>query len=150
VVSGLFTTDRVTSELTGVSGTLARGWWVSGIITAQSGLPYSARVGAVDLNNDGNNRNDLAPGTVRNAFRLPPLVTVDARVARTLPIKGRARVEIIWEAFNLFNRANINGVEPTFYTVSQPALTLTPNPTFGRPQSSAGERIMQLAARITF
>src|SRR5260370_14883370 len=32
---------------------------------------YSARVGAVDLNGDGNTRNDLAPGTIRNQFVLP-------------------------------------------------------------------------------
>ncbi|HUE86916.1 MAG TPA: TonB-dependent receptor [Vicinamibacterales bacterium] len=52
--------------------------------------------------------------------------------------------------YNLFNRANINGVEQTYYSVSLPTLTLTPNASFGRPQSSAGERIMQLAAKITF
>jgi outer membrane receptor protein involved in Fe transport len=150
VVSGLFTTDRVARSVAGVSGALARGWWVSGIITAQSGLPYSARVGAVDLNNDGNNLNDLAPGTRRNAFRLPAIVTVDARIARTLPVKGRAQAQIIWEAFNLFNRANINGVDQNYYTVSVPTLTLEPNARFGQPRSSAGERIMQLAARITF
>ena len=105
---------------------------------------------AMDLNNDGNNRNDLAPGTRRNAFRLPPIVTIDARVARTLPVKGRARAQIIWEAFNLFNRANIDGVEQTYYTVPFRTQTLVPNAAFGRPQSSAGERIMQLAAKITF
>jgi hypothetical protein len=38
-----------------------------------------------------------------------------------------AQAQIIWEAFNLFNRANINGVEQTHYTVPFPALTLTPN-----------------------
>jgi outer membrane receptor protein involved in Fe transport len=150
VVSGLVTTNRATSGRPGLSGALARGWWFSGILTAQSGLPYSARVGAVDLNGDGNNRNDLAPGTRRSAFRLPPIVTMDVRVARTLPVKGRAQAQIIWEAFNLFNRANINGVEQNYYTVSFPTLTLMPNAAFGRPQSSAGERIMQLAAKITF
>jgi hypothetical protein len=128
---------------------LGAGWWVSGIVTAQSGLPYSARV-AVDLNGDGNNRNDLAPGTHRNAFRLPAILTVDARVARSIPLAGRVQAEIIGEAFNLFNRANINGVEQTYYAVSLPTLTLTPNATFGRPNSSAGERIVQLAARIRF
>lgn len=29
-------------------------------------------------------------------------------------------------------------------------MTLTPNAEFGQPRSSAGERIMQLAARIVF
>ncbi len=38
----------------------------SGILSAQSGQPYSARLDAVDLNNEGNTRSDLAPGTTRN------------------------------------------------------------------------------------
>ena len=113
----------------------------------QSGQPYTARVGAVDLNNDGNTRNDIAPGTARNQFRLPSVVTFDPRIARDLPI-GRGRVQLIWEAFNLFNRDNITGVDPTFYSVS--GTTLTPGTTFGRPTVSLGERIMQLAVKMTF
>ena len=43
---------------------------VQRIFTAQSGQPYTARVGAVDLNDDGNTRNDIAPGT--DAQPVPP------------------------------------------------------------------------------
>ena len=31
---------------------------------------------------------------------------------------GRARLHLIWEAFNLFNRDNINGVDTTYYSVA--------------------------------
>ena len=57
------------------------------IFTAQSGQPYTARVGAVDLNNDGNTRNDIAPGTTRNQFRLPSVVI--ARPAHRARHPGR-------------------------------------------------------------
>ena len=97
--------------------------------------------------NDLNASNDLAPGTTRNQFRLPSVVTFDPRIARDLPL-GRTKVQLIWEAFNLFNRDNIIGVTTTYYGVS--GTTLTPSTTFGRPTVSAGERIMQLAVKMTF
>jgi hypothetical protein len=74
-------------------------------------------------------------------------VTFDPRIARDIPL-GRHRLQLISEAFNLFNRDNINGVDATYYSVS--GTTLTRGATFGRPLSSAGERIMQLAAKVMF
>ena len=99
------------------------------------------------MNGDGNTRNDIAPGTVRNEFRLASIVTFDPRVAREIPM-GQARLHLIWEAFNLFNRDNISNVDTTYYSVVD--TTLTPATTFGRPLASAGERIMQLAVKVTF
>jgi outer membrane receptor protein involved in Fe transport len=147
VLSGVYDTNGVAEGFDGLARTLLENWSFSMIFTAQSGQPYTARVGAVDLNGDGNSRNDIAPGTVRNQFRLPSIVTLDPRIAREIPI-GQVRLQLIWEAFNLFNRDNISGVETTFYSVS--GTTLTPGTLFGRPTLSSGERIMQLAAKITF
>ena len=147
VLSTVYDTSGFASGFEGVTRTLLDGWSLSAIFTAQSGQPYTARVGAVDLNGDGNTRNDIAPGTARNEFRLPAIVTFDPRVARVIPI-GDARVHLIWEAFNLFNRDNISGVDTTLYSVS--GTTLTSATTFGRPLASAGERIMQLAVKLTF
>ena len=86
VVSGVYTTTGLASGLDGIARVLATGWSFSGIFTAQSGQPYTARVGAVDLNNDGNTRNDIAPGTTRNQFLLPSIVTLDPRIARDIPV----------------------------------------------------------------
>ena len=58
----------------------------------------------------------------------------DPRIARDIPL-GRARLQLIWEAFNLFNRDNIIGVDTTFYSVT--GTTLTPSDDL-RP--AAGER----------
>jgi outer membrane receptor protein involved in Fe transport len=146
VVSGIYDTNGF-DELQGFVGAFVRNWSFSAILTAQSGQPFTARVGAVDLNGDGNTRNDIAPGTVRNQFRLSSIVTFDPRIAREIPM-GRARLHLIWEAFNLFNRDNISGVDTTYYSVA--GTTLTSSTTFGRPLASAGERIMQLAVKVTF
>jgi outer membrane receptor protein involved in Fe transport len=147
VLSAVYDTNGL-DGIQGLMGTLARNWSFSMILTAQSGQPYTARVGAVDLNGDGNTRNDIAPGTTRNEFRLPTIVTFDPRISREIPI-GHTRLQLIWEAFNLFNRDNISGVDTTYYSVSN-VTTLTRSTSFGRPLASAGERIMQLAAKITF
>jgi len=147
VASGVYSTNGLASGREGISRILIGGWAFSAILTAQSGQPYTARVGAVDLNNDGNTRNDIAPGTTRNQFRLPSVVTFDPRISRDIPA-GRTRVQLIWEAFNLFNRDNITAVDTTYYSVT--GTTLTPGTTFGRPTLSAGERIMQLAVKWSF
>jgi hypothetical protein len=126
----------------------ARGWTLSGLLTAASGKPYSAKIGGVDMNGDGNLRNDLAPGKPRNSYRLPAIVTLDARVSRTLPLPSRVRAEIFCEGFNLFNRNNITSVVPGYYNLS--GTVLSPTTTFGKPLTSAGERIMQLSVRVAF
>jgi hypothetical protein len=145
VLSAIYDTNGYDGQ--GLVGTLVRNWSFSAILTSQSGQPYTARVGAVDLNGDGNTRNDIAPGTVRNQFRLPTIVTFDPRIARDIPL-GQARLQLIWEAFNLFNRDNFNSLDSTYYSVS--GTTLTRTTTFGRPLSSSGERIMQLAVKLMF
>jgi outer membrane receptor protein involved in Fe transport len=147
VGSVVYSTSGLGNGLDGFARALVKDWSLSAILTSQSGQPYTARVGAVDLNGDGNTRNDIAPGTVRNEFRLPSVVTFDPRIARDL-VFGEARVTLIWEAFNLFNRDNISSVDATLYSVT--GTTLTPSTTFGRPLTSAGERIMQLAVKVSF
>ena len=133
------------------------GWTISGIASWQTGQPYSAFVNT-DLNNDGNARNDRAPGFARNSFRLPSQFSIDPRVTKDIGIFAGARLQLIAEAFNLFNRSNVNGVRNTYYAVATTGgvptkFTLQDIPTsnpFGLPTSSFGPRILQFAAKITF
>jgi len=125
---------------------LLSGWTFAAILTAQSGQPYSGYV-SNDINGDGNTRNDIAPGTKRNQFRLPAQVSLDPRIARDIPL-GTAKVQLIWEAFNLLNRDNISGVRTGLYSVSGTVLTRVTN--FQEPTSSIGPRIMQLAVKFLF
>ncbi len=92
-------------------------WTISGIAAWQSGQPYTAFT-SVDLNNDGNARNDRAPGFARNTFRLPSQFSVDPRVTKDIAIFAGARLQLIAEAFNLFNRSNVSGVRNTYYAVA--------------------------------
>ena len=140
----------------GFTGLLASGWTLSGVFIVQSGQPYSALVNG-DLNNDGNTRNDGAPGFARNSFRLPTQVSFNPRISKRIPI-GPVGLELIAEAFNLFNRTNLIGVQQNYYTFASG--TLTRVATFGTPcagslpctavSASSGPRTYQLAAKVTF
>ena len=144
VLSGVYATHA--GRLKGAARALWTGWTFAGIFTAQSGQPYSAFVTA-DVNRDGNNRNDIAPGTARNAYTLGSQISLDPRVARDIPL-GRVKLQLIAEAFNLLNRDNISAVRTNLYTAS--GFTLTRITNFQEPLSSSGPRIVQLAAKVTF
>lgn len=131
---------------------LLEGWALSGIITWQSGFPYSARVG-VDLNLDGNRFNDRAPGFARNSFRTEDQLSIDPRISKTIPLPGNVRLQLIAEAFNVTNESNITGVQASFYSFS--GGRLSPVASFGVPTSvggaaGSGPRTIQLAAKLAF
>jgi hypothetical protein len=108
------------------------------------------RVGSTDLNNDGNTRNDIVPGTVCNQFRLPNYRALDLRITRRFPLAGRTSIEPVFKAYNLLNSDNINSVDTAFYGVNLTTGVLTPQASFGQPLATAGQRILQLAFGVTF
>jgi outer membrane receptor protein involved in Fe transport len=139
-----------------------RGWQLGGILTGQSGQPYSGLVN-FDLNNDGNLASDRTPGLGRNTFTLPSTVSLDTRLTRAFLLKKeRARLEFSWEAFNVLNRGNVTAVRTQQFAVStntapcgagvpQCLIPLITGPSaFGTPTATSGPRIMQLAARFIF
>ena len=92
----------------------------------------------------------------RNSFRLPSQFSVDPRITKEIGLFSGARVQLIAEAFNLFNRSNVNGVRNTYYAVTNTAgvptkftLQDATNP-FGSATLSSGPRILQFAAKVTF
>ncbi|MFI5198421.1 MAG: TonB-dependent receptor domain-containing protein, partial [Thermoanaerobaculia bacterium] len=127
----------------GIEQALFGNWSLSGIITIASGQPYTAILAPlVDINNDGNVQNDRAPGFARNSYNYPTFFSVDPRLTKDIPI-GHATIQLIAEAFNVFNRSNVNGVNQGYYAVN--GTTLTRLSAFGTPTTSAGPRIVQLA-----
>ena len=142
----------------GVAKALLDGWAMSWIATMQSGQPYSERI-ANDVNNDGNRFNDIVPGN-RNTHRVPTSYNLDMRVSRRIPLGSKARLELIGEAFNVFNHTNISFQRDTLYNftggVLVPQLNLSnPRLNFGADSStqvnfSDTQRFVQLAAKITF
>jgi outer membrane receptor protein involved in Fe transport len=142
----------------GAAKALLDGWAMSWIATLQSGQPYSELV-TNDLNNDGNRFNDIVPGS-RNTHRLPTGYNLDLRVSRRIPLGPKAKLELIGEAFNVFNHTNITSQRATLYNFTSgvliPQLNLSnPRLNFGADAGtqvnfSDTQRIVQLAAKVTF
>ena len=170
ILSGVWELDHYTQGMNPYERALLGGWELAGAFNAQSGQPYTALVSS-DLNNDGNSRNERAPGTARNQFRLPAIYTFDPRITRNVAITERAKLQLIAEAFNLFNHQNITAVKNTLYATSTSACgvgvatCLVPQTlangagvnTFGLASAAAINnnganvgRVLQLAAKITF
>jgi outer membrane receptor protein involved in Fe transport len=149
VLSGVWALDSYAERISrSWLRTLASGWSFSGIASYQSGQPYTPTV-SFDLNNDGNASNDIAPGFRRNSERLPSQFSVDPRITRDFGF-GAARLQLIAEAFNVFNRSNVSNVNRTRYSFNSGTQELTPLPTYGTATVSSGPRILQLAAKLIF
>ena len=95
-------------------------------------------------------RHDLSdPSTAvaRNTGRLPASAALDLRISRQFAIHGGARIEGIFEVFNVLNRTNFTDVNNVFGAGSYPA---NPLPTFGQFTQAGAPRQAQVAARLTF
>jgi hypothetical protein len=135
---------------------------LSGIVTAASGRPFTPLAGA-DLNGDGNggafppdrarvNPADEATSVGRNSESTAAQYTVDARLSRKFPLGTRAAVDLMLEAFNLFNRANFieDTNQSSFVIFGTGAYPTNPLPTYGKYTLTLPPRQLQLAAKLSF
>jgi outer membrane receptor protein involved in Fe transport len=155
VFSGLWDINYAHSLANPVLRALLSGYQLSTIANVQSGRFLSATVGGnSDVNNDGNTRNDRPPYEGRNIFKAPGITTVDLRVSRDIPLyRERARLRLMFEAFNVANHPNFGGgsaILTTQYNFAAATRVFTPVPTFLTPTDTLDPRILQLAAKITF
>ena len=140
---------------------LLNGFQFSGIFTAADGGPLSAAtsgnlsvtgVSLVSSGLLGVGGSGRIPWLARNSFTGPGFTNVDFRVARDIRFKERYHLELIWEAFNIFNHTNVVGVTTTAFNLSGTTLTATNN--FLTPSSTSSyfsrERNMQISARFRF
>jgi carboxypeptidase family protein/TonB-dependent receptor-like protein len=122
------------------------------ILQANSGLPFNIRSNQ-DLNQDGVN-NDRPLDIERNAGRLGRVLNLDLRYSRFIPFRDSLKGEVFFEAKNLFNTANIAGVNRVVTTsaLGVPAATLLFSareyPNAGK--SGYDQRIMQLGLKFSF
>ena len=136
----------VSGTLGGHSGmttsTAMAGFQFGWVASWATGVPFTAVTGN-DRNND-TTVNDRPVGVGRNSERQPSTATVDLRLSRSFSIGSRQRLEAMLEAFNVFNRANVIAVNPTFGTGA------TPVATFGQTTIMNDPRQLQLGLRWNF
>jgi hypothetical protein len=137
--------------------TFLRYFELSSIITLQSARPFTLFVG-FDANNDGNPVTDRVGASPRNSYRGDSLKTVDLRLSRVLHINERARLNLAVDAFNLFNRANVDEVFSVYgapdFIGAAPAHfgdgISGPSGQVGTPRTVFNPRQFQLSGKLTF
>jgi len=115
---------------------IADGWSFSGITTDASGFPVTPFMsananGGIDggltggtmSSSSGLGSPGRAPFVGRNSVKGPGYNNLDFRIARTFPIREKINFQVMGEAFNLLNHANILSVSTTGYFYIKPGTT---------------------------
>jgi hypothetical protein len=133
---------------------LLSGFELSPIIRYNSGHPFNLLAGT-DLNGDNNGNTDRPPGAGRNTGLGPDYIDFDARLTRRVKITEVTQLQLLVEAFNLFNRTNYSSVNnvvgPAFappFKVSGTNL-VSPTTPLGFT-AAAAKREIQLGVRLAF
>ena len=142
----------------------ARDFQFGMIATIQSPSRFTKFAG-FDANGDIFGNNDRVGIEPRNTFVGDNFRSVDFRLGRTIPFKEGRNLELLAEAFNLFNTTNIRFFN-TVYGASDfcpfnatafgcPATPSSfregsPNPLYGSPRAVFNPRQIQLALKFTF
>ena len=124
--------------------------FVSGSITPTSfGFASNTTPGGGVNGSGGSNR---FAGLPRNAFKQPNIWYVDLRLSRRFKITEGTKLEILGEAFNLFNRTQVTLVNSTLYNQAGTTMTFAPAflTTTGADSTLFRERQVQLAVRFEF
>jgi hypothetical protein len=126
------------------------------------GSALSAAVSTGILGAGGANRFPLIE---RNSFRFPKTANVDLRLSRRFRFNETTNVEVLGEAFNIFNRVNVTNRGTRLYSISTATATNAPSlpagtpilivdPTFLVPNEAGNtifrERQIQFAVRFNF
>jgi len=110
------------------------------------------------LDNSGKPFTTLVPGVTpplgcngtlgRNRFNTPGFFQWDLRVAKRVPLGERFKIDVIADAFNLFNRTNIAAVDQT----CDPGTFTAPNQSCnaGQPTAAYDARQFQFALKLSW
>ncbi|MDE3136552.1 MAG: TonB-dependent receptor [Acidobacteriota bacterium] len=151
-----------------------RNFQLSSIITMQSGRPFTEFVG-FDANGDTNPVTDRVGTAARNTYWGDSLQTIDLRLSRFFKIRENGKLDLAIDAFNMFNRPNVDEVTSVYGTYLfcggvpshyKDAASLAiervqvggcpaggppvPNPLFGGPRTMFNPRQLQFSATFSF
>jgi hypothetical protein len=116
------------------ASTPTKGWYrnfvLSGIITVETGRPFTIfygnnifqdvagvatdRVGGAPLNTSCPSTQNCSTVISRNTYFGDPLRTLDLRVSRSFHVREHQQLELSVDAFNLFNRPNVDEVTSVY------------------------------------
>ena len=144
---------------------LLSGWTVAPIFVAQSGFPFSPTISGNPPSGAGNAASGIlgaqgssrVPFLERNSYRYPGTNSMDLRISRSFRLKEEVKLELIGEAFNLYNHFNATGLTTLMYSIGGTATApvLNYNANFGQITGANNTTLLmprqiQVGARITF
>jgi carboxypeptidase family protein/TonB-dependent receptor-like protein len=118
---------------------------IAPIVSLGSPFFYNITTGN-DTNGDGV-INDRPIGAGRNTHEGDTVRRVDLRISRGFRLGGTRTMQVIAEAFNIFNTVNFTNFNMTWGAGAYPD---SPVATFGRPTLADDPRIVQFGIRYTF
>jgi hypothetical protein len=149
-----------------VAHALLNGWTIAPIVSMFSGARYTGQTSGSSVSSvfgfsqaggvNGANSSLRFAYVPNNFFKQPPIKYVDLRVSRRFPIGEKAKLEVLAEGFNIFNRTEVTSVNTTIYNIAASGgqVNATFNPAFGSTTGADGfffrERQVQLAVRFEF
>ncbi len=91
------------------------------------------------------------PGAIgnlqRNLIRLPAIFNTDLAFFKNIRLGEKREVQLRWETYNLFNRANFSDINGAMSFDATGNQTLA---SFGTPRTTRAPRVMQASIRINF
>lgn len=129
------------------------GFQLSPIVRYNSAHPFNLLAGT-NVNNDRHSTTDRPPGAGRNTGIGPNYFDVDMRLSWRAKLTEKVTLQIIAEAFNLFNRTNFASVNNVVGVIGPPfnlhgSSALSPSQPLGFT-SAFPKRQMQLGVRLNF
>jgi hypothetical protein len=117
------------------------------MLQAYSALPFNILSGVTTV--QGTAGRPIVNGEFieRNAGSGSPFFTLNFRLSRSFPLRGRVELEAIAEGFNVTNHRNVLTRNTTFGSGTYPT---NPLPTFGQVTAVGEPRAFQFALRVRF
>ncbi len=126
---------------------LTHGFQLSAMLQAYSALPLNIGSGVTTI--QGTAGRPIVDGAFipRNAGQGSDFLNLNVRASRTFPLRGRVRLEVLAEGFNLTNRANVVTRNGNFGAGPYPS---GPSSSFGQITAVGEPRSLQFGARVRF
>jgi hypothetical protein len=127
-----------------------------GMLTTLESPRYRTVFVGFDVNGDLQTGPDRVGTLGRNTYKGDSFKSVDLRVSREIFLSETVRLELIAEAFNLFNTVNVTAVDTVYlapdFIGPVPRRfgdgVKGPNPNFGNPVDAANPRQIQFALKL--
>lgn len=114
------------------------------IFSVESGRPENPLTGLDSNASESYPLSSRPAGYARNSLVIPPLISLDLRILKAIPMGEGRHLDLVAESFNLLNHTNVTAINPFFGASASPA------PWFGNPIDALAGRQLQFSIDFEF